>query len=192
MTGNELLAEYALIAGNDFNPVLSSTTAFKLIHFEQALRQCYKAVRKIAKPSYVHAGGDATVSLEVLSPRLLSVRTVKLSGVDSPLAASDNDFGWRVENEGTLAIQDLGAGTYTIEGYSVPARIAATDTAITDIDERLFAPIVKLAVFNALGAHEETPEQMRRRADLSASAYIQIEAVASEHSRTRFYQRFYK
>lgn len=192
MTGNELLTEFDAVAGNDFNAILETTSAMKLIHFEQALRQCYKMVRKIAKPTYTHAGGDVSVSLESLSTRLLNVRTVKLSGVEMSLATSDNNAGWRVENEGTLLLQDMNAATYTIDGYMVPARIAASDTAITDIDERLFSPIVKLAVYDALGAHEETPEQVRRRSDLLTSATSQVAAVASENKRTRFAQRFYQ
>ena len=186
MTGNELLTEFDAISQNDFNTVLASTSSMKLIHLNTALRRVYEMFRKIGIASYTHPGGSASVALSSLSPKLIYVRAVRLD--DSDVTRVDNyvDYGWHNMADGVLNFQTLNADDYVIEGYVIPSAIAATDTAISDIDDRLYPAIVKLAVVDALGAHEETAEQANRKAAMEQSAFAQVVKAADTSSRARF------
>ena len=186
MTGNELLTEFDAISQNDFNGVFVGTTAMKLIHLNTALRRVYEIVRKVYVQTYTHAGGDAVIDLTGLVPKIHAVTAVRLDGGDVTRVDNFVNSGWHNLNEGYLYFQDLAADDYVIEGYVLPTSIAASATTISDIDERLFAPLVKLAVVDALGAHEETAEQANRRATLEQTAIAQVVRVCSSVSRARF------
>jgi len=186
MTGNELLAEFDAISQNDFNTVLASTSSMKLIHLNTALRRVYEMFRKIGLASYTHAGGSASVTLSSLSPKFIYVSAVRLDNSDVTRVDNFFDYGWHNMIDGALSLQTLAADEYVIQGYVIPSPIAASDIAITDIDDRLYPAIVKLAVVDALGAHEETPEQASRKAAMEQSAFAQVVRAADTSSRSRF------
>ena len=186
MTGNDLLTEFDAISLNDFNGVLVGTTAMKLAHLNTSLRRVYEMVCKVAVQTYTHAGGDDVVDLTGLVPRLITVTALRLDDSDVTRVSNFVESGWHGMNEGYLYLQDLPADDYVIEGYVIPSPIVASATTISDVDERLYSPIVKLAVVDALGAHEETAEQANRRATLEQTALTQVLRVSGTQSRSRF------
>lgn len=187
MTGNELLTEFDNIAGNDFNTVLASS---KLMHLNIALRDVFTRVKKTNVQTQAHAGGTVTYTVSSFVPRLLEVTSVRYEDSEVSRVADYVGYGWHTPNRDELILRGMAAGNYDIEGYVLPDAIVATDDAISDIDDELFPPLIKLAVYSALGAHEETNEQVARRDSLHRKASKEIgdytRAVASIRLRAIF------
>lgn len=169
MTGNQFISEFTNIAQNDLNPIAAATDAMKLDRLNAAVREAYHVIRRVGVASYVHSGTTVTVSLDSLVPRLLTVNAVRLGSSDVPQSFNFVDSGWHTPNDKQIILRGLSAGTYTFEGYTVPPLLSATDTETT-IDPEFCVPIIKMALYSALGGQEETGEQRTRREELYMTA----------------------